>query len=145
MKTFEETTSLAELMTIAVDDMEALMNNSNYLFNAHYWHQPDVYAENMCRICMAGAVIANSLKCLVSSLKFPSHFKADTFCKLHAIESARTGDIEAAYYNLGKFEVKVKDFDVTQSDFIGRAAAWDFMRFWREEGIPELKRIETCL
>ena len=145
MKTFEETTSLAELMTIAVDDMEELMNDTNYLFNAHYWHNPDEHLPSICRICMAGAVMANSLKCPKTIERFPRHYDIDTYHKLHAIESARTGDIEDAYYNLGKFEVEVDAFDVTQPHFIGRAAAWDFMRFWREEGIPELKRIETCL
>ena len=144
MKSFEETTSLVDLMTMALDDMEALIDNPMYEFDHSTWHT----RENCeCHICTAGAVMANRLtkspgKTGYLSLEcYPEKLK----CRLSAIDYLRTGRVGIALTKMGRgvnidIRMRLQDAYFKDDESAGRFIDW-----WRDKGLTELKRIEASV
>ena len=143
MKTFQETESLADLMTMALDDMEAVMNNDLYEFDSDCWHQK---RNDSCDVCMAGSVMANRLDADINRRLTPhDHRSFDTTCKLYAIDSARKGELRMAYQSLvyASDEREIEDMCVEgYGEFYGDDQACETIKFWRDTGIPKLRTIE---
>ena len=141
---FATTGSLAELMIMATDDMEALLDNDIYDLDSEYWHYKH---DNSCRICMAGAIMANRLDANIDRTIDPSDYDDDDddiSRRLYAIDSARKGDIHKAYDILGKRRHDVLDIWVgfAGGSFYDDNEAYDVIKFWRDEGIARLKEAE---
>ena len=53
---------LWKLLALGVYDMKEIMKNPDYEFYMHEWHEPvKVEGRDICKVCMAGAVLANTL------------------------------------------------------------------------------------
>ena len=144
MKSFEETTSLVDLMTMALDDMEALIDNPMYEFDHSTWHT----RENCeCHICTAGAVMANRLtkspgKTGYLSLEcYPEKLK----CRLSAIDYLRTGRIGIAIKRMGGGILKDVRMHVQDAYFKDDESAGRFIKFWRDTGLEKLRVIESSV
>ena len=137
---FINTTSLAELMEMAIEDMEALMSDKRYRFHAGQWHGIYSYSGK-CTICTAGAVMANTLGANIEIGMAPGCYKAETRNKLRAIDKCRKGDILSAHRLLGNYR-PVDYIKPRHYDFNDRGSAKKFIKFWRDKGLPILKGIE---
>ena len=80
--------SLSELLAVAVRDARQL-NSDSYIPHSGNWHFPK--PEGVCEVCLAGSVIAVSLR--ISHLVFsvPNDFLPSVRRKLHCIDYMRCG------------------------------------------------------
>ena len=150
---FKETWSLAELMTMAIDDMEALVDNELYIFQAYDWHIGSNY-HSECSICLAGAVMANRLGATPSKSVSPDDYDRDTRLKLQALNCTRGGHLSLAHGQIQQhddtsariarkylgYEFKI---NVPKYNFYDKVSGRVFIKFWRDEGIELLKTLET--
>ena len=140
---FENTKSLADLMTMAIDDMEALMDDDGYEFNYMFFHRPPDTYHSKCSVCAAGAIMANRLAIPRFSEVSVMDFESETANKLTAIDHARAGEIKFAYLFLGYENEGIKNWDAEYGYFRDVAGAKNFIKFWRDEGITLLRGIEA--
>ena len=146
---FRETTSLAKLMTMAIDDMEALIDDELYLFDSSCWQMVyDQTSHNECFVCTGGAVMAHRLGTDTSRRVLPMDFDYDISERLYAINRLRLGQFYSAYKSSG-FCIHVEDVLFKNShltpwcyDFYSREMAKGFIKFWRFKGLAVLKEIE---
>ena len=137
---FEEINSMVELMTMAIDDMEVLIDNPLYDFNADFWHEP---VDGICYICVAGSVMANRLGAKISMSRCVANFNVSIHKKLNAIDNLRVGDIKGALRNIGNLNIYCGiEMEVPYYDFHNRRTARKFIKFWRDEGLETLRGIE---
>ena len=99
---------LSDLIRLAVKDARRL-NPDRYWPNASIYHQrlvytrwdPDVYGPpplpNACHVCVAGAVIAGTLKVSSDELRSPEDFESAWSGSLYALDYIRSGDYLHAY------------------------------------------------
>lgn len=101
---FEEADTLHELFGYALDDLQAILANPRYRVDMRFWHMPalgPIDGGNPCRVCAAGAVMANRYRCdpklgdgdILSLGLFPK----DQVHKLIVINDLRCGRVCAAY------------------------------------------------
>ena len=115
MISFEKNTSLADLMTMAVDDMEALIDDPVYNFGSDLWHEP---MGNFCQVCIAGSVMANRLGARASFSMDPTKYTDDTRKKLCAIDALRSGHISLAWsYLTNMGYIPLSQMSVPHSSF----------------------------
>lgn len=63
---------LSDLLELAVNDAMSLENSNNYVLNMLDWHSPYVETTGTkCNVCMAGAVMACTLKVPSYQKMFP--------------------------------------------------------------------------
>lgn len=87
----------SELLRLAAKDLRAVARNPRYLVDMRGWHIPVVRKSGnqvrpLCKVCLAGAVIAGTLKARPNTLTEPSQFKPATMSLLVALDSARRGE-----------------------------------------------------
>lgn len=95
MKTLPDKPS--ELLKLAMHDLELCEQDEKYEINMIIWHS---FFANKCYVCMAGAVMAKSLKCEYRDI-YPSNFNNQTENKLDIINNLRVGDFGIALKSLG--------------------------------------------
>jgi len=78
----------AKLLKVALDDMALIMKKDGYIMNAAKWHMPD---KEGCHVCLAGAVIAGTLKVSQQTARTDNDFVFDTRTSLGWLESVRNG------------------------------------------------------
>ena len=140
MKSFEETNSMAKLMTMAIDDMEALVDNPMYVMNASTWHEP---ITGGCQVCTAGAVMVNRLGANKLAYLNPNSFTHVVRSKLFAIDCLREGAVSSAYGHLGGLVPNLFDMDDVPCQFFNDdVSAKTFIKFWRDKGIHRLEMLE---
>ena len=108
---FEEATKLSDLLEIAQHDLKQIEKDDKYSVYMGTWHHPGI---KRCSVCMAGAVMAVSLETPHDTKVFPfdrSHFSLWSWCKLEAINHARSGDISDALLALNISSTVPKGFD----------------------------------
>ena len=94
--------TLHELLGLAIKDMEALMGTEDNAFDMGAWIYMSKYG-NLCYVCMAGAVMLNTLK-----IKKPPRgqdiklepFKRPLRFKIYAIDNMRKGKFKEAFLHL---------------------------------------------
>ncbi len=96
----------SKLIRLAVKDLEVVESKPRYVIGMGSWHEA---RNNTCEVCLAGAVIANSLK--ISPLNkdrndyptktFPDCFDDRTSSKLKAIDAFRAGNIYTGLEHMG--------------------------------------------
>lgn len=79
----------SELILRAIKDVETALDNYNYVFNLHVWHEP-TYDKNTekryCHICLAGGIIAANLKFNVRLKKSIMDFQTGVSLKLRLLD-----------------------------------------------------------
>jgi len=88
--------TLSGLLACAIDDARQL-DRSLYLPYAGEWH---VQQQNLCQVCLSGAVMASSLEADPLKELSPSDFPQDAMNKLFALNRMRCGDWITAWHHL---------------------------------------------
>lgn len=93
----------SELIRVALADLEAVERSKKYVVNMGTWHEPKgTPGGTKCEVCLAGAVMAKSLKNNPAKNLIPDEdFEDDLPGKLNALDSLRMGDVPLALGELG--------------------------------------------
>ena len=90
---------LSNLIEVAVTDLEKVEKSRRYSIEMSVWHEPDPDTGH-CDVCLAGSVIAFTLKEDHTKRVVSSSFDDATKNKLNALDYARCGAIDQALYVL---------------------------------------------
>ena len=100
MKTETDTLpdKLSDLIEVALDDLEKTAVDPRYRVNMNTWHTPH---KGVCHVCLAGAVMAQTLKLdpVVDYVRDRSLYAVDR--KLSALNNVRLGSVQLALDNMG--------------------------------------------
>ena len=141
MKNLVDVTSMAELMTMAIDDMEALIDNPRYSLTSSVWHEP---RGEVCHVCLAGSVMATRLNAKEEECLLADSYEYDVRTKLFSIENLREGYVgdAYAYFNGSVLGHRYDMDDIPCQNFDDDTSACQFVKFWRDIGIPRLEQID---
>ena len=81
----------SELIRLALHDLELCEKDKRYLIDMDDWHINDT--SDLCCVCLAGSVMAKSLKANFYATLGPEIYNKSTKLKLFALDDFRTGDI----------------------------------------------------
>lgn len=95
------------LIRLAIEDLIAVEQSPKYRVDMESWHRAGIM-DDICNVCLAGAVIANSLKYSPYLSASPGVFSRRIHLKLRAIGAFCLGRTIAGEYYLSK-NVKSKD------------------------------------
>jgi len=95
MKTLPDKPS--ELIRLALDDLKKCEKSKKYKIDMWKWHE----SNGECAVCLAGAVMAQTLKVKRKRDIVPSHFPEDIKNKLMSLNFLRQGYIDLALRELG--------------------------------------------
>lgn len=84
----------SQLIRLALKDLDATLKDPRYIVDMEIWHVPS--HNDICHVCLAGAVMAKSLNQPPDYATNPSIFDLDTGQKLHALDFFRTGSVLTA-------------------------------------------------
>lgn len=106
----------------AVEDLEAIKQNDNYLIDFGTWHRPvknQFEVLNKCSVCFAGSVMANRLGSDIEKLLNPDDFPEAQQRVLQALDAIRKGLLGAAINKVyGQYpKEEIQDIDVNQEDY----------------------------
>jgi hypothetical protein len=93
----------SELIRLALHDMRLCEVNPDYKFDMATWHTY-VPSEHICYVCLAGSVVANTLKYDVNKCFTWNELGKETQDKLDFLDSIRRGytsTVEASLISLG--------------------------------------------
>lgn len=110
---------LSQLLRIAVKDAQKCSKSRKYMLDMSQWHAGRVNSYDTCQVCMAGAVMAQTLKSDCNISYIPEDFGDSANKKLGCINSMRSGCINEAYRELT--EKFTSDLLVSQRNAISRA------------------------
>lgn len=86
---------LWQLLELAINDAQLCQSDSQFKLDMLEWLEPDC-EDTVCRVCMAGAVMAKTLGCPTDEECYPSRIGGTTEAKLRAINELRLGDVYGA-------------------------------------------------
>jgi hypothetical protein len=86
----------SDLLELAVRDCAAVKKRKGYAFSMSTWHMPST-EHGVCYVCMAGAIMACTLKARKQNYSEPDDFDRNTTNKLLAVDAMRTGDLQYAF------------------------------------------------
>ena len=90
-----------DLVRLAAMDFFDISRNPKYKITMNLWHRPQRYRnKEICHVCIAGSVIAGTLGGPIGLRIHPKCFDFDTKLKLDALDSLRSGMIDAFFCNL---------------------------------------------
>ena len=99
---------LSELTELALHDLSLCERSKKYMVDMGHWHEPD---RGLCYVCLAGSVMAKTLKTPVESYRLPYHFDEEN--KLSALNYIREGEVDdACYYFYDDVPANLQDFYV---------------------------------
>ena len=108
MKTLPNKAS--DLLELAMKDMKMIEKNPLYIIDMGSWHSPEFQSfEFDCAVCLAGCVMANTLKVNPELPREPEDFNNDIKHKLYAIDDLRQGHVIDALESLGQ-DIKKLNF-----------------------------------
>lgn len=90
---------LCGLLRRAVEDAMAVEEMPGYKLNMGVWHMPN----GVCQVCMAGAVMARTLKVERDSECEPTDLSQGIAQKLYAVNCLRAGNVLGAFGYLHRF------------------------------------------
>lgn len=94
-----ESLPLSGVLELALKDLELVGKDKSYRVNFGAWHTTNERSK-LCHVCLAGAVIAKTLKCPPYITTYPSSFTNKAQKRLHALNDVRTGDVIQAINRL---------------------------------------------
>lgn len=93
------------LLSLALRDLEKAEKSKKYEVYMGDWHLPSgQYTDGTprpCAVCMAGAIMALSLKSPDDQYRFPHDYDPDTHGKLTAVNAFRMGEVCYALASMG--------------------------------------------
>ena len=89
---------LSDLILVALKDLRKCEKNPKYTVEMSKWHRPScasaiTHLDWTCEVCLAGSVIAQTLKTPIIKLKEPVDFGEVDEHKLYALDYIRGGDV----------------------------------------------------
>lgn len=114
-KTSEKTLpdKLSKLVVLALRDLELVEKQpETYVVDMGKWHDPNSH----CTVCLAGAVMAMTLKESPKQFTTPSEYPRVVAAKLSALNFLRCGDVASAAIVCGhrdRIEVSLRGFGIT--------------------------------
>lgn len=105
---------LSELIRLSLYDLKLVEKDKRYKVDMSYFHNPGL---KKCSVCLAGAVMAKSLKLSLDKDFCYSNFTDDENKKVIAINSLRLGFITSAAVELGKNLYKFEKYDRNITDY----------------------------
>jgi len=84
--------TLHELLDLALEDLKKISKDSRYLIDMGIYHEPSGYFTP-CFVCLAGCVMANTLKANPFKSLHPMDFPPEISLKLTALNFLRQGEI----------------------------------------------------
>lgn len=118
--------TMAGLLQCAIDDARKL-DRADYYPNYNQWHESlPILGIPLCQVCLAGSVIAGTLRIPYSDSCTPASFDSQTNNLLHAINDMRSSCWEYAFIRIYErspsysLKAKMKRIpSVTHADFSG--------------------------
>ena len=94
---------LSDLLELAMKDVRAIEEDPRYRLDMSHWHMPSIETPGVCLVCMAGAVMANTLEISPTQNFGEPHILVDYMNgpAIRAIDLMRKGAFEAAHYTMG--------------------------------------------
>jgi len=93
---------MSELIRVALVDLVKVEESPDYIVRMENWHKP---RDGVCEVCLAGAVIAKTLKAPSNENCLPSGTSRSIRDKLEALNELRTGEVCEAAYVMGIYDV----------------------------------------
>ena len=90
---------LSSLIRLALDDLAKCEDDDDYVVSMNVWHESS-WDGNYCRVCFAGAVMAQTLETPLHAKIFPIHHRR-WYHALRALNFARNGFLRDALRELG--------------------------------------------
>lgn len=82
---------LSDLIEVALHDLEACEKSDEYTISMDQWHFPS--STQTCEVCLAGSVMAQTLRTKTSRIACPEDFGGDVQQALLALDEVRHGPI----------------------------------------------------
>lgn len=140
--------NMSDLLEAAIDDAR-LLDPEHYQPVSFAWHSPD--EDGPCQVCLAGSLMAKTLKVAPHQMLTPYRFPEDTQRMLLAVEYMRSGNWYLAFIRFyrvhpsSRVEYLLRELPTpSNTDFIG----WHSFRAHLDSLqaiLPELRRIESLL
>lgn len=93
----------SKLLSIAIADLEAVKKDKRYVINMGRWHSPFHSKRGIvCHVCLAGSVMAKSLKTDYNTEVEIEDFDPKTKTLLNAIDHFRCGSILSALASIDR-------------------------------------------
>lgn len=109
----------SDLIELAINDLEKIERSKQYTVNMEDWHTP-IYQHqdynlqmNTCEVCLAGAVMAKTLKTPYGRGVSPANFEG-LEGKLHALNLFRTGLINEGLASMCLPKISGEPFKVPE-------------------------------
>ena len=103
----------SKLIRLAMADLYVMEQSPNYQIHMGEWHSPQYVdrGKGICNVCLAGAVIANTLGCNRLTLIDPDRFTSKIEGKLRALDYFRMGSVGAGFQCMRRSFDKGMKFD----------------------------------
>lgn len=96
------------LLRVALADMKLCEADPKFSIDMNVWFAPE---NQICKVCLAGSVMAQTLKTEISEFLCPTDFEYDYTKSLMGLNQLRTGQIASAMKFLNAYEIwKASDF-----------------------------------
>lgn len=102
----------SELLRLALHDLELCEQDARYVVAMHFWHVYDIDSYSRCAVCLAGAVMSQTLGIPVDCDAKPGYFPDQIERKLIGLDLLRKGKICDALYAMGVTRPKNMPVDV---------------------------------
>ena len=96
MKTDTLPDKLSDLLEIALDDLELVEADPHYAVNMNQWHNISS-VNGICHVCLAGAVMAGTLRADPGQHTMPIDYPRDVRRKLLTLDAFAMGDIHMGF------------------------------------------------
>ena len=93
------TLPLSRVLEVAILDLKKVRRSKKYVVDFTEWHQP-LAARGVCAVCLAGAVMARTLKVPAKTYAGPFSFFAGVRDRLLALNEVRAGFVGSAIRRL---------------------------------------------
>lgn len=97
------------LIRLALDDLRKCETSAKYWINMGEWHGPNDGDHEVCDVCLAGAVMAQSLDADSRAYTTPGEF-GNNSKKLTALDSFRAGSVHEGLQIMGREQSPLPDF-----------------------------------
>ena len=105
----------SDLIDLAMFDLEQIEKDRRYRVEMSKWHESTVIGgEEICEVCLAGSVMANSLGAIHGREACPQDYDEETAMALDALDCFRLGNVKEGVKWLGIAPSRVEDMVITR-------------------------------